>query len=129
MPGGFAPRFAVEAGFLILLGVGAGYADLRPIVIVALLAGGWISSRSSSSPCGARRRVRSARTSRRRLLRRSRSRGGAGQPAEEPPAEDEYPLRAGAGEKPSEEVEEYTRVLGAPAADERAARSRRIGRC
>jgi hypothetical protein len=28
--------------FLILLGVGAGYADLRPIVIVALLAGGWL---------------------------------------------------------------------------------------
>jgi hypothetical protein len=42
MPGGFAPRFAIEAGFLILLGVGAGIADLRPSVIVALLAGGWV---------------------------------------------------------------------------------------
>src|SRR5438093_1355892 len=42
MPGAFAPRFAIETGFLILLGVGAGYADLRPAVIVALLAGGWI---------------------------------------------------------------------------------------
>src|SRR5436305_571340 len=41
MPGGFAPRFAIEAGFLILLGVGAGIADLRAGVIVALLAGGW----------------------------------------------------------------------------------------
>ena len=41
MPGGFAPRFVIEAGFLILLGVGAGIADLRPAVIVALLAGGW----------------------------------------------------------------------------------------
>ena len=29
MPGGFAPRFAIEAGFLILLGVGAGLANLR----------------------------------------------------------------------------------------------------
>src|SRR4029079_15672282 len=42
MPGGFAPRFAIEAGVLILLGVGAGIADLRPAVIVALLAGGWL---------------------------------------------------------------------------------------
>src|SRR5256885_16273410 len=41
MPGGFAPRFAIEAGFLILLGVGAGIADLRAPVIVALIAGGW----------------------------------------------------------------------------------------
>jgi hypothetical protein len=38
----FAPRFAIEAGFLVLLGVGAGIADLRPQVIVALLAGGWV---------------------------------------------------------------------------------------
>jgi hypothetical protein len=42
MPGGFAPRFAIEAGFLILLGVGAGIADLRPAVIVGLLVGGWV---------------------------------------------------------------------------------------
>jgi hypothetical protein len=38
-------------------------------------------------------------------------------PVDEAPAQ--YPLRPGAGETPSEEVEEYTRVLGAPAADER----------
>jgi len=42
MPGGFAPRFAIEAGFLILLGVGAGIADLRTRVIVVLVAGGWV---------------------------------------------------------------------------------------
>src|SRR5215468_7774844 len=42
MRGAFAPRFAIEAAFLILLGVGAGYADLRPRVIIALLAGGWL---------------------------------------------------------------------------------------
>ena len=42
MPGGFAPRFAIEAGFLILLGVGAGIADLRTRVIVAIVAGGWV---------------------------------------------------------------------------------------
>src|SRR5439155_12822874 len=42
MPGGFAPRFAIEAGFLILLGVGSGYANLRTVVIVAVLLGGWL---------------------------------------------------------------------------------------
>src|SRR5919197_780290 len=42
MGGGFAPRFAVEAAFLILLAVGAGFADLRPIVVVAVMAGGWL---------------------------------------------------------------------------------------
>jgi hypothetical protein len=42
MGGGFAPRFAVEAVFLILLAVGAGFANLRAVVIVALMAGGWL---------------------------------------------------------------------------------------
>ena len=42
MSEGFAPRFAIEAVFLILLGVGAGYADLSTPVIVGLVAGGWV---------------------------------------------------------------------------------------
>ena len=42
MAGGFVPRFAIEAGFLILLGVGSGLADLRAAVIVAVLAAGWL---------------------------------------------------------------------------------------
>ena len=42
MSGGFAPRFALEAVFLILLAVAAGFADLRAIVIVALMGGGWL---------------------------------------------------------------------------------------
>src|SRR5689334_8993359 len=42
MGGAFAPRFTVEAIFLILLAVGAGFADLRAIVIVAVMAGGWL---------------------------------------------------------------------------------------
>jgi len=41
MIGGFAPRFALEAGFLLLLAVGAGLADLRPALIVAVMAAGW----------------------------------------------------------------------------------------
>ena len=108
MPGGFAPRFALEAGFLILLGVGAGYADLRPIVIVGLLAGGWLVValielaiwRSESRPVVAY----------------------APSPlvpvAVEEPAVEQYPLRADAGEMPSEEVEAYTRVISGSGADE-----------
>jgi hypothetical protein len=38
----FAPRFALEAGFLVLLAVGAGLADLRPAIIVILMAGAWL---------------------------------------------------------------------------------------
>src|SRR5262245_45691573 len=42
MGGGFAPRFVFEAVFLILLAVAAGFADLRPLVVVAVMAGGWL---------------------------------------------------------------------------------------
>jgi hypothetical protein len=41
MGGSFAPRFLVEAGFLALLAVGAGFADLEPIWIVIVMAAGW----------------------------------------------------------------------------------------
>jgi hypothetical protein len=115
MPGAFAPRFAIEAGFLILLGVGAGYADLRPAVIVALLAGGWLlvslielavwHSQARPAPAHAPPPVEEV---------------GEEEPEPEPIAEEpepeiveEYPLRPGAGDAPSEEVEEYTRVLSA----------------
>src|SRR3954465_4036377 len=122
MPGGFAPRFALEAGFLILLGVGAGYADLRPIVIVALLAGGWVVVslvelavwRSQARPVGAYMPPPPPAPA-----EADEEPEPGMEPADEAAAEDEYPLRPGAGETPSEEVEEYTRVLGAPAADER----------
>ena len=121
MPGGFAPRFAIEAGFLILLGVGAGYADLRPIVIVALLAGGWILVslveltvwRSQARPVGAYVPPPPA------PVEAEEEPEPNAEPLDEAPAEDEYPLRPGAGETPSEEIEAYTRVLSAPAADER----------
>ncbi|HZO63351.1 MAG TPA: hypothetical protein VFB35_10270 [Gaiellaceae bacterium] len=119
MPG-FAPRFALEAGFLILLGAGAGYADLRTKVIVAILAGGWLLVtlvelaiwRSSARP--------------------------AAEPVWDPPpplppdgelaaadgdgtgepADAEYPLRSGAGEERSDEVEAYTRIIEGAAGDE-----------
>lgn len=35
-------RFALEALFLVLLALGAGLADLRPLVIVAVMAGAWV---------------------------------------------------------------------------------------
>ena len=51
-------RFALEALFLILVALGAGLADLRPLVIVLVLAGAWVlvalvelsASRISSAP-------------------------------------------------------------------------------
>ncbi len=42
MPGRFGPRFALEAGFLILLAVAAGFAHLRPTVIVLVMAAAWV---------------------------------------------------------------------------------------
>jgi hypothetical protein len=42
MWGRLGPRFALEAGFLILLAVGVGLADLDWQAIVAIMAGGWL---------------------------------------------------------------------------------------
>jgi hypothetical protein len=117
MPGAFAPRFAIEAGFLILLGVGAGYADLRPVVIVALLAGGWILVslielavwRGQSRPAAGNAPPADADVE----DVEAEEPEAAPEAAVEPEVEDDYPLRPDAGDAPSEEVEEYTRVLSA----------------
>jgi hypothetical protein len=115
MPGGFAPRFAIEAGFLILLGVGAGIADLRTQVIVVLVAGGWVL-------------VSLIELSIWRAEGRTGSPRAAPAPAEEAepelevgwpitgPGEEEdeaYPLRRDADVR-NAEAEEYTRVIAAP---------------
>jgi outer membrane biosynthesis protein TonB len=42
LPGRLGLRFALEALFLVLLAVGAGLANLRPLFIVLVMAGGWI---------------------------------------------------------------------------------------
>jgi hypothetical protein len=42
MPGAAAPRFALEAGFLILLAVVLGFADLSPVLIVVVMGLGWV---------------------------------------------------------------------------------------
>jgi hypothetical protein len=127
MPGGFAPRFAIEAGFLILLGVGAGIADLRPSVIVALLAGGWVLvSLIELSVWRAE-----ARTTVPRMPPAPAESAEAepepevGWPLEEDEveAEEAYPLRRDA-EVGDAEAEEYTRVLGSP---ERASRDDTAG--
>ena len=34
-------RFALEALFLVLLAIGAGLANLRPLIIVLVMAGAW----------------------------------------------------------------------------------------
>jgi hypothetical protein len=122
MPGAFAPRFAIEAGFLILLGVGAGYADLRPAVIVALLAGGWIIV-SLIELAIWRSQALAVHT-----YAPAEPAPVDGEPtqaveeAAEPAPEDDYPLREGAGDSPSEEVEAYTRILGAAPEERPAAR-------
>jgi hypothetical protein len=117
MPGGFAPRFAIEAGFLIALGVGAGLADLRSAVIVALLAGGWALV-----------------TLLELAFWRAEGRLVSPVPPPPPPAPEEehgwppeetaaepadvaYPLRSDAGAAVSEEVEAYTRILDGDAAE------------
>jgi outer membrane biosynthesis protein TonB len=42
LPGRLGLRFALEALFLVLLAVGAGLADLRPVVIVLVMAVAWV---------------------------------------------------------------------------------------
>jgi hypothetical protein len=112
MRGAFAPRFAIEAGFLILLGVGAGYADLRPAVIVALLGGGWLLVSLIELAIW-------------RSPARAIQPHAAGLPiavegheedaVEERPVpaheDQDYPLRPDATDARSEEVEAYTRIL------------------
>jgi hypothetical protein len=113
MPGGFASRFLVEAGFLILLGVGAGLANLRDQVIVLLLIGGWVLValiemavwRAQARPAVA-------------YVPPPVERDTEPEPQPEPePAREEYPLRRDAGAEPSEEIEAYTRILSGEAED------------
>jgi hypothetical protein len=40
--GGFGPRFALEAGFLIAVAIGAGLAELSATVIVVVMAVAWL---------------------------------------------------------------------------------------
>jgi hypothetical protein len=42
MPGGLGPRLVLEAGFLILLAVAVGFADLSPALIILVMALGWV---------------------------------------------------------------------------------------
>jgi hypothetical protein len=42
MPGGLGPRFALEAGFLILLAAVAAYAQLDATEIILVMAAGWL---------------------------------------------------------------------------------------
>ena len=113
MPGGFAPRFAIEAGFLILLGVGAGIADLRTRVIVAIVAGGWVLvSLIELSIWRAEGRTANPRVAPAPELEPELE---VGWPVGEPEADDDesYPLRRDTDVRDAE-AEEYTRVIAAP---------------
>jgi hypothetical protein len=123
MPRGFAPRFAIEAGFLILLGAGSGYANLRTAVIVAVVAGGWLlvslieltvwraQARSVGTFVPPKPEPEFGRGEVQDETAGARLQSGSGSHS---PEEVDYPLRAGADEQPSEEIEAYTRVLGGP---------------
>ena len=115
MPGGFAPRFAIEAGFLILLGVGAGIADLRTRVIVVLVAGGWVLvSLIELSIWRAEGRTANPRVPPAPELEPELD---VGWPVVEPDADDNdddsYPLRRDTDLRDAE-AEAYTRVIAAP---------------
>ena len=114
MPGGLAPRIAIEAGFLILLGVGAGIADLRSTVIVALLAGGWlVVSLIELVIWRAEGRTLTPRVPPPEPVE-AEPELEVGWPVEDPLEDESYPLRADAGRETPEEAEEYTRVIHAP---------------
>jgi|SRR5581483_3671341 len=114
MPGGFLSRFALEAGFLILLGAGAGFADLRPLVIVALLAGGWLLvSLIELGVWTAERRIASPRVPPVVLPDPEPDVGWPLEDGHRAAEDEDYPLRPDAAREPSEEAEAYTRVLGA----------------
>jgi hypothetical protein len=40
--GGFGPRFALEAGFLIAVAIGAGFAELSATAIIVVMAVAWL---------------------------------------------------------------------------------------
>ena len=42
MQGGSGPRFALEAGFLIAVAIGAGFAELSATAIVVVMAVAWL---------------------------------------------------------------------------------------
>jgi hypothetical protein len=42
MPGALGPRFALEAGFLILLAVVLGFAELSPLLIILVMGLAWV---------------------------------------------------------------------------------------
>ena len=121
MPGGFAPRFAIEAGFLILLGVGAGLADLRSVVIVGLLAGAWgLVSLFELAVWRAQGRPTARTVAPPPSEREVEPEVGWQVEPEKNQPEDAYPLRMDVGSTHTEEVEAYTRIVGgtAPPEDE-----------
>jgi hypothetical protein len=111
MSEGFAPRFAIEAGFLILLGVGAGYADLSTPVIVGLVAGGWVIVALIELSVWRSQTGRSVGYAPLPAPAEERQEDAFDDEADLSSLDDEYPLRAGAGDAPSEEIEAYTRIL------------------
>jgi len=126
---GFGPRFAIEAGFVLLVATLAGLADLRPLLIVAAVAAAWLivsllelalwRSETRSAPATAIERPAE-----------TEPEGDVHEEAAEPaPVDVEeaarveiehepelgdgtgYPLRADAGREPDGEADAYTGLL------------------
>lgn len=129
MAGGFGPRFAVEAAFLLLLALFAGLADLRPLAIVGILAAGWVVvSLLEVALWRAEQRAPTAVYAEPLPQGEPPPEETEDDVIEEPlPEPEPYPLRADAGMERSEEAEQYTTILrdendagAAPAAADRS---------
>ena len=119
LPGRLGLRFALEALFLVLLAIGAGLADLRPALIVLVMAVAWLlvaiveftaerisaspsptSCRSGSSPRGTRRKRcgRARGTNRGGAARSARARAGPAAESEPEPKPEEGTRKGAAAE-------------------------------
>jgi len=108
--GSFAPRFLLELGFLAGVAAGAGLADLRPLVIAALMGGCWVLvSLIEWAVWRAQVAVVPAPLP---LVYEAEARAAEPAAADEPELEAEgYPLRPDSDFERSEEVEAYTGLL------------------
>ena len=105
MPGGLGPRFALEAGFLIVLAAVAAYARLDAAEIILVMAGGWLLAAAFEVLAARRERLYPGATWERRVETRESSaavedepeaerepvaqRPAEAIPAASPPAEDD----------------------------------------
>jgi hypothetical protein len=84
MPGGLGPRFALEAGFLIVLAAVAAYARLEAAEIILVMAGGWFMASVFEVLAARRERLYPGATWERRVEARESPAAAAAEPEAEP---------------------------------------------